>query len=255
MVDTAVGPHFHPEVTAHASSRMADLSPRSPRASHRGRRGRACLRSRGAGHRQRRPRAPKVGQVYFWAMTVVALTALVLSLVLPIAFLAMVSVFSFYAAFSAYRVLFLKQLYGEGKATPLDWAAATITFVSSLALAISGILLPRLMGVGLIEVYGHTVSIVAIVFGFLGMSLGARAARTFVFRPKEKMFWWFEHLQGMIASYIAAMTAFSAVNLGRWFGAAWWVWLWPTLVGAPAIAIWKAYYQRKFAKKRVKAAV
>ena len=29
-------------------------------------------------------------------------------------------------------------------------------------------------------------------------------------------------MQGMIASYIAAMTAFFAVNLSHWFGAAWW---------------------------------
>jgi hypothetical protein len=32
------------------------------------------------------------------------------------------------------------------------------------------------------------------------------------------MFWWFGHMQGMIASYIAAMIAFSAVNLTHWFG-------------------------------------
>jgi hypothetical protein len=71
----------------------------------------------------------------------------------------------------------------------------------------------------------------------------------FVRPSPEKMNWWFVHLQGMIGSYIAAMTAFSAVNLSHWFGAAWWVWLWPTMVGVPAIAIWTAYYKRKFAPK------
>jgi len=63
------------------------------------------------------------------------------------------------------------------------------------------------------------------------------------------MFWWFDHMRGMIASYIAAMTAFSAVNLTHWFGPAWWVWLWPTIVGVPAIAFWTAYYKKKFLPK------
>jgi hypothetical protein len=59
----------------------------------------------------------------------------------------------------------------------------------------------------------------------------------------------FGHMQGMIGSYIAAMTAFSAVNLSRWFGAAWWVWLWPTIVGVPVIATWTAYYKKRFLPK------
>ena len=49
------------------------------------------------------------GKIYFWAMAGVASTALILSIVLPILFLALVAVFSFYAAFSAYRILSLKE--------------------------------------------------------------------------------------------------------------------------------------------------
>jgi hypothetical protein len=108
---------------------------------------------------------------------------------------------------------------------------------------------PLLMGVGVIRVGGHLVSIVAVVFGFIGVRLGMGSIWGFLHPPREKMFWWYSHMQGMIASYIAAMTAFSSVNLGRWFGASWWVWLWPTILGVPAIAIWTAYYKRKFAPK------
>jgi hypothetical protein len=111
------------------------------------------------------------------------------------------------------------------------------------------------MGVGVIQVAGHSVSIVSVVFGIIGMRMGQASIAGFLKRPTEKMFWWFGHLQGMIGSYIAAMTAFSAVNLSRWFGAAWWVWLWPTIVGAPAIAIWTAYYKKKFAPRAKEAAV
>jgi uncharacterized membrane protein len=45
------------------------------------------------------------GKIYFWAMAVVAATAMVLALWRPILFLAFVAVFSFYFAFRGYRVL------------------------------------------------------------------------------------------------------------------------------------------------------
>jgi hypothetical protein len=189
------------------------------------------------------------GKIYFWAMAGVAATALTLSFVLPIWFLAMVAVFSFYASFSGYRVLYLKDLYKGGQAKFWDWAAAGITIASSLLLMAMGVVKPLLMHVGVIMVAGHPVSIVSVVFGFLGVRLGWRSIASFMKRPTQKMFWWFDHMQGMIASYIAAMTAFSAVNLGHWFGAVWWVWLWPTIVGVPAIVIWSRYYEKKFAQK------
>jgi hypothetical protein len=189
------------------------------------------------------------GKIYFWCMTGVAVTALVLSFALPIFFLAMVAVFSFYAAFAAYRVLYLKDMYEGARPKWMDWVAAVITVLSSLLLFFLGFVRPMLMGVGVVRISGHAVSIVAIVFGLIGVRLGLGSIYDFIKQPREKMFWWFSHMQGMIASYIAAMTAFSAVNLGRWFGPAWWVWLWPTIIGVPAIAIWTAYYKKKFAPK------
>jgi hypothetical protein len=199
------------------------------------------------------------GKIYFWSMAGVAVTALTLSLALPIFFLAMVAVFSFYASFAAYRVLYLKDLPksdlpkgGRPKAT--DWFAAIVTLLSSFLLFLMGFLKPYVMHVGVIHVAGHAVSIVSIVFGILGMRLAQRSLHDFLKPPQEKMFWWFTHMQGMIASYIAAMTAFSAVNLGHWFGPAWWVWLWPTFLGVPAISIWTRYYKKKFAPKTEPAA-
>src|SRR5271170_967340 len=189
------------------------------------------------------------GKIYFWAMAGVAVTALTLSFALPIYFLAMVAVFSFYACFAAYRILYLKDMYKGARPLAVDWLAAIITVLSSFLLFLMGFLKPVMMRVGVIQVAGHPVSIVSIVFGLIGVRLGLASISQFRQPPTEKMFWWFRHMQGMIASYIAAMTAFSAVNLGPWFGNAWWVWLWPTIVGVPAIAIWTRYYEKKFAPK------
>ena len=45
-------------------------------------------------------------------------------------------------------------------------------------------------------------------------------------------------------------SAFSVVTLTQVFGNAWYVWLWPTIVGVPAIVLTVAYYSRKFAPKQ-----
>jgi uncharacterized membrane protein len=185
------------------------------------------------------------GKVYFWAMAVVAATALVLSLYRPILFLALVAVFSFYAAFAAYRVLGQKSAArADVKVAALDWAAAAVTFSTSLALAACGVLRPAVVqGLG----------IPAVIFGLIGMRLGAKDMWRFTHPSKEKMFWWYEHLQGMMASYIAAWTAFLVVTVGR-FVHAWWLWIVPTVIGVPAITLTTIYYKKKFLPKAKAAA-
>ncbi len=133
------------------------------------------------------------GKVYFWGMATVAVTAITLSFALPIFFLAMVAVFSFYASFAAYRVLYLKDMYKGQKPQLVDWLAAIITIASSALLCACGFLYPRQMGVGIIEIAGHQISIVSVVFGFLGMRLGGISLRQFLKPPTQRMFWWFSH--------------------------------------------------------------
>jgi uncharacterized membrane protein len=183
----------------------------------------------------------RFGKIYFWAMAIVAATALVMALYRPVLFLALVAVFSFYAAFVGYRVLGQKAAYkGEKVATTLDWFAAAVTFVASAALAILGAVKPALVqGLG----------IPAIIFGLIGMRIAGSAAWRFTHPPKEKMFWWYTHLTGMLASYIAAWTAFSVVTIGPLLHGVWWIWIVPTGIGVPAIIITTSYYQRKFAPK------
>ncbi len=183
------------------------------------------------------------GMVYLWSMGVVAGTALPMALYRPVLFLALVAVFSFYAAFSGYRVLKLKDLPRGGRAKAVDWIAAGITFGSSACLAGFGAFRPA---------WVQNFGVVAIVFGLIGMRLASVQMWSFVRRPKEKMFWWYTHLGNFIGSYIAAWTAFSAVTLTQVLHSHRLViWLWPTAIGVPAIVLTVAYYKRKFAPKRV----
>jgi len=179
------------------------------------------------------------GKVYFWAMAVVAGTALILSLYRPVIFLALVAVFSFYMAFSGYRVLYRKHPDQGEKAAAMDWVGAVLMFSAGVALIVLGMLQPTPVWVRL--------STVAIAFGITGIFFGVRDVWSFVRTPKDRRFWWYNHMGGMIGSYIAAVSAFSVVNFSFLPTAV--RWLWPSAIGIPAILLWIRYYRRKFNPK------
>jgi hypothetical protein len=178
------------------------------------------------------------GQIYFWAMAVMAATAMVLALWRPILFLAFIAVFSFYFAFRGYRVLSRKSpLQGQGPGA-IDWVAAVLALLGSVALIVLGMVRPGPVWVRL--------SVVAIVFGVIGVALSASDIRQFIHPPADKNFWWYAHMAGMIGSYIAAVTAFSVVNFH--FLPTTVRWLWPSAIGVPGIFIWVGYYRRRFGR-------
>lgn len=90
-------------------------------------------------------------------------------------------------------------------------------------------------------------------FAVIGLVTGGGQLAYWLRRPSHPMHWWFEHMSSMLGACIAATTAFVVVNAERWglqtFSTA--VWLAPTIIGAPAIAIWTTYYRRRFAGARV----
>lgn len=172
------------------------------------------------------------GKVYFWSMTTVAASAVVLSLLRPGLFLLLVAVFSFYLALTGYRVLYRKT--PRERANFLDWGAAMVMLAGGVALVGYGVLLLRTSSFGM----------VAVVFGGIGLLLAITDARAFLHPPADKRAWWFTHMGRMLAAYIATVSAFSVVNfhflptLVRW--------LWPAAVGLVGSYIWARHYRRKF---------
>ena len=176
------------------------------------------------------------GKIFFWAITGVAITAVVMSFIRSGLFFLLVALFSFYLALTGYRVLYRKTARQRpGKA---DWAATSAMLAGSLGLIACGVYLMLTSSFG----------IVAIVFGVIGLLLAMADVRDFLHHPADKMAWWYSHMTRMLAAYIAAVTAFSVVNfkflppVPRW--------LWPTLVGTAGIIIWTRYYRRKFGERR-----
>ena len=172
------------------------------------------------------------GKMFFWSITVVAVTAVVMSLIRSGLFFLLVALFSFYLALTGYRVLYRKtpqQRPGKG-----DWIAVSAMLVGSVALLAYGAYLMLTSSLGM----------VALVFGALGLLFAIRDIHEFRHHPADKQAWWYSHMARMLAAYIAAVTAFSVVNFH--FLPPIMRWLWATIVGTAGIVIWTRYYRRKF---------
>jgi uncharacterized membrane protein len=180
------------------------------------------------------------GKTYFWMMAVVATTAMVMALYRPIVFLALVAIFSFYFAFRGYRSILRKNQGAE----VMDWVAALIALAGSLGLVALGI--HPLAGEFL------PAPVVSITFGLLGMGISGIDIRRFVRPPSDRKAWWYSHMGGMLGSYIATVSAFSAVNFH--FLPMVIRWLWPSIIGIPGIFLWIGYYRKKFSRSPSKVA-
>ncbi|GAB5521299.1 MAG: hypothetical protein RhofKO_35500 [Rhodothermales bacterium] len=176
------------------------------------------------------------GKIYFWCMFVVAVSAVVMASVKPNLFLLLLAVFSFYLSFSGYRVLYRKK---PGATVPmLDWIVTGGTVIASMGMGIYGATV--LMG-------GESFGAVMMVFGILGTWGAGQDLYQFVRPPKSKQAWFFKHMNGFLASYIATVSAFSAVNF--FFLPPVVRWLWPTVLGTIGIAVWARHYRKTFNRK------
>ncbi len=178
----------------------------------------------------------KWGRVYFWAMAVSVLSSLIVAAYRPNIFLFLIGIFSFYLAFTGYRVLRRKRPYAGQSATVLEWSVASLTLAASLFMLAQGSIN--------LSTFGLRLNPVLILFGLLGVSAAGNDLYKFMRPSQDKNAWYFDHMSGMVASYIAAVSAFSVVNftflppLVRW--------LWPTVIGAPLLALWITRYKIKF---------
>lgn len=176
----------------------------------------------------------RFGRAYVYSMAVVSATALVLYPLRPgfwRLFLGLVAIFSFYFAFSGYRVLSRKRPADEPAG--VDWGAVGLFGLASGGLVVMG---------GSLSLSGSDFAPVLLVFGGIGVAFAGSDFRAFRQEtvPGE---WVGQHVVRMGAGYIATISAFSAVNF--MFLPPVLRWLWPTLLGTPLLV----YFQRKYEER------
>jgi uncharacterized membrane protein len=181
----------------------------------------------------------RLGMSYVYAMAVVSGTALVLLPLDPTfarQFLALVAIFSFYFAFSGYRVLSRKR--PDDDTARADWVAVALLGVSGVGLLVMGVL--RYLS-------GSGFATVLLVFGAIGTIFAGNDVRE-LRSGLERGQWVAGHVTRMGAGYIATVTAFSSVNF--LFLPEILRWLWPTLVGSPLLFYLARTYTERFAPTR-----
>lgn len=185
----------------------------------------------------------KIGLVYVCSMLIVALTAVLMSLVKTelLTFFVPLSFFTLQLTLGGWRAFERKKIR-PGSVYPipiLDWA---IVIVSLLAGCI-------FVGLGVWRwMQGDAVGIVSGIFGMIGIARSVSDIRLFLNIQRgiklERMEWWFAHMSGMLGAYIATVTAVLVVNdaflppLVRWLA--------PTVLGTAGIIAWSRHYRRKF---------
>ena len=155
-------------------------------------------------------------------MVVAGTTAIIGLQYIHSTFLLLTAVFSLYMASFGYRSLFLKPLAWDARVEVFDWAAAGVglaVFVGTVGYAF----FVRNIPVG--------------VFGALGATTAARQLRGYVNAGHwTKNQWLLNHTSDFLASYVAAVSAFSVTSLH--FIPSPVNFLWPTLIGVPPIRWW-----------------
>lgn len=181
------------------------------------------------------------GRIYFWSMLGVAVTAVFLSIIRPNLFLLFISLFSFYLTWSGYRAIRWKNDPLKGIIRIIDHLLVPLLFLTGLMMIILS--LAAMVGIIKAELLQKT-KIILLVFGIIFVALTGRdLALRMGWLTRNKFQWMYDHIQGMLAAYIATFTAFLVVNVT--FLPMVVVWLAPTVVGTPVIAYWIRKYRRK----------
>lgn len=157
-----------------------------------------------------------IGKIYFWAMTVIFVSAIYMSIVHTNVFLFCVAFFTYYSCLTAYRSLKLKKLHLDQRPTKFDWAIEIFFGFMHIAFVIVG---------GLLFIKGNIAfGIISSVFGILGIRGNYATWQRFKKNLVYRNYWLLAHIGGMMGSYIGAITAFVVNN--------------SAIIPAPPIVLW-----------------
>lgn len=183
----------------------------------------------------------KIGRVYFWAMTGVFVTGILIAGYQFDRFLFLIAFLSYYCVFSGVRALKLKQLHRGQQPRWYDFAAGIINATANLAFIAFGIYFISLSGIS------SAGGLLSLGFGFGGLVLSYTNLKPFVQRPTKTIHWYLSHIGNMMGGYIATLTAFFSVMVSRYeFMNPFLAFALPSLIGVPLLIYWNKKIEKQF---------
>jgi hypothetical protein len=172
------------------------------------------------------------GKVFFWSMSLIFFTGILLATVRINQFLFFIAFFSYYAVISGIRILKLKKLHRNQTATKKDWMLHGGHFVIQCAFIIFALYLvfakANLSG-----------GLLSISFGLGGVALTWVNVSHFFKKPTFPRYWYTAHLGNMLGAYLSTLTA-ALLTINSRFD---WIdpklmFLLPVIIGLPIITGW-----------------
>ena len=170
-----------------------------------------------------------VGSVYFYAMLTAALVSLPMACIHPNYFLFIIGVFTSYMLLTGKRYLKKKSI---AEVKWMDWALTIVMAIFGLGFIGFGYFL---------LISGNSFGVVMLVFGGVSLLFVYKDVANYRGKSKIRNFGTVTHIQRMIGSYIASVTAFLVVN--NTFLPNVVAWLLPTVLLVPLLIRWSRKYQ------------
>lgn len=184
------------------------------------------------------------GKIYFWAMTMVFLTGLIVATYQFNRFLFLIAFLSYYTVFTGVRALKLKRLHKNQSPMWYDWAVGLVHGLANLIFLGFGLYL--LFTVGL---KGGT--LLSIGFGIGGLALTYTNLKPFIVKPLRANHWYTAHIGNMMGGYIATSTAFFSTIVSRYqFMNPYLAFALPALIGVPFLIYWINREERRYDAKK-----
>lgn len=169
------------------------------------------------------------GKVYFWSMTIIFFSSIIMSVYKSNLFLLCVGFFTYYSCITALRSLKLKKLHLDQKPLPFDWFLEIVFGLAHVSFISLGIYFMINGNIG--------AGIVSLVFGIIGIQGNISAQKRLRGKITKRNYWLLAHIGGMLGSYIGALTAFLVNNGNHVPLPPIVLWLGPTFLIVPLILI------------------
>jgi len=186
------------------------------------------------------------GKIYFYAMTGVFITGIIVAGFRFNTFLFLIAFLSYYSVFAGVRTLKLKRIHKNQKSAWFDWFAGILNGVVNLVFLGYGVYF------GISRGFSSGGALLSIGFGLGGLLISYTNLIPFIKRPDKPYHWYLSHIGNMMGGYIATLTAFLSTIVTRFdLMNPYLAFALPSLLGIPILIYWQKRIEKKFKPKTI----
>lgn len=183
----------------------------------------------------------KAGQIYFYAMTGVFVTGIIVASFRFNKFLFLIAFLSYYSVFTGIRILKLKKLHKNQKPKWYDWFAGFLNTAANILFLLLG------FKYGLSKGFTSGAALLSIGFAIGGLLISYVNITPFLIKPTKAYHWYMSHIANMMGGYIATFTAFLSTIVSRFdLMNPYLAFALPALIGVPLLIYWSKKTEKRF---------